>query len=194
MHAAGAGTDYIGFIFAPSPRRVAIRQAATISAQLEDRFPGIGRVGVFVEPDQDELITTAASTGLTHVQIYGSLPKRRPESLPCIAAVRAGAPGEVRIPDGDPWAVLVEPRVAGKTGGTGRSFPWEWVEPLLSQTRVFVAGGLDAAAVAALLQVVTPFGVDASSGLERSPGVKDPEKVRAFIEAVRSTSTRRGEP
>jgi phosphoribosylanthranilate isomerase len=185
LDAAREGADFIGMVFAESPRRVSVAAAAEIGAALAAAHPTVGRVGVFVSPGRAEVEETAISARLTHVQIHGRPPGGKALPFPWIAALALTGPGDARAPEGAPWAVLVEPKVEGLSGGTGLRFPWEWARPLLATRRVFVAGGLDSETVGPLLRALTPYGVDASSRLEKAPGIKDPAKVRAFIRAVR---------
>ena len=192
LDAAAAGADFIGMVFAASPRRVVVAAAAEIGAALAAEYPSVGRVGVFVNPEREEIEEAAAAASLTHLQIHGRPPGGGALPLPWIAALALAGPEDARTPDGSPWAILVEPRVEGLSGGTGRPFPWEWARPLVGSRRVFAAGGLDAETVAPLLLVLSPYGVDASSRLERSPGIKDSAKVRAFIDAVRERERKEG--
>jgi len=190
LHAASAGADLLGFVFAPSPRQADPQAVGAMASQLKGSFPRVGRVGVFVDPGEDELARICEQADLTHAQIYGTRPVQLPKGLPWIAAVALTGAGEAVVPLGDPWAVLLEPGKVGQGGGTGRTFPWEWARPWIQRTRVLIAGGLDADRVPELLQSVVPFGVDASSRLEREPGIKDPAKVEAFIQAVRREEAR----
>ena len=186
LHAARSGADLIGMVFAPSPRRVDPASAGKIVQALESGWADLGRVGVFVNPTLSEIEDATAAASLTHVQIHGTVPAGGLQRLPWIAAIGLARAEDAQPPPGNPWAVLVEPKMPDQAGGTGRTFPWEWVRPLLVRGRVFIAGGLDAERVGALLDVLTPFGVDASSRLESAPGIKDPDKVQAFIRAVRA--------
>jgi phosphoribosylanthranilate isomerase len=192
LQAAWAGADLLGFIFAPSPRRVTPQTARAIAEHLEGPFPHVARVGVFVDPSAAEIASIVEEGCLTHVQIHGRAPLPLPVDRPWIAACPVGAESDAQVPPGEPWAVLFETKVEGLHGGTGQVFPWEWVRSLCERARVFVSGGLDAERVAALLATITPFGVDASSRLEREPGIKDPAKVRAFVDAVRAHEARQG--
>jgi phosphoribosylanthranilate isomerase len=191
LHAARSGADLIGMVFAPSPRQVDLVAARRIVAALESGWADLGRVGVFVNPSRAEIEEAAAAASLTHVQIHGALPPEGPPRLPWIAAIALASVDDARPPAGNPWAVLVEPKVPGMTGGTGETFPWEWARPLMDRGRVFVAGGLDAERIGSLLDMLTPFGVDASSRLESEPGIKDPDKVQAFIRAIRAHEERK---
>lgn len=184
--AAEAGADFVGFVFAPSPRRADPAATRALSIALDDAFPHLGRVAVFVHPRRDEVVETVEQAHCTHAQIHGPVPDGLPESLPVIAVQALGAPEDAVLPERGRWGLLVEPKVEERTGGTGQVFPWAWARPLLAHPRLFLAGGLDAERVIALLGVLRPFAVDASSRLELEPGVKDPERVVAFIRAVRA--------
>lgn len=192
LTAGWAGADMIGYVFAPSPRRIDLREAGLISEKLDRLIPFLGRVGVFVDPSPTELVDAVETALVTHLQIHGRVPDSLPDEIPWIKALSLASEEDTRLPEEDPWAVLVEPKVEGLRGGTGQILPWRWVTPLIDKARVFVAGGLDAEAVASLLKSVHPFGVDASSALESSPGVKDPRKVTDFIAAVRSLEPKKG--
>jgi phosphoribosylanthranilate isomerase len=188
MTAASAGADLIGFVFAPSPRRADPAVVRMISERLAKSWPRVGRVGVFVDPTAEDLVKIACEASLTHLQIHGTVPSPMPADPPWIAAESLGSREDAaRIADAaeGSWALLVDARDPQLAGGTGRSFPWEWAAPIVARRRVIIAGGLDAERVGSLLEDLAPFGVDASSRLESLPGIKDPEKVRAFIRAVR---------
>lgn len=193
LHAAALGADLIGMVFARSARRVSVETAARIGAVLEEAYPDVARVGVFVDPSPDDLERAVDESRLTHLQVHGRIPERLPPGIPWIGAIALSGPQDVRAPSGDPWAILVEPRVEGGAGGTGQVFPWEWARDLIARRRVLIAGGLDADRAADLLRIMRPYGLDASSRLESSPGVKDPQRVRAFIEAVRRAGVEEGD-
>jgi phosphoribosylanthranilate isomerase len=197
LAAADSGADMIGFVFAPSPRAAEPTTVREISRRLSRSHPGVLRVGVFAAAPADEIARVAERAEVTHVQVHGARPEAMSARWPWIEAVSVAVPEDLlRIAaDGEtngtmsypviPWAVLIEPHDPQRAGGTGRTFPWEWIGPLVARRNVIVAGGLDAERVGALIEKVRPFGVDASSRLESAPGIKDPQKVRAFIAAVR---------
>jgi phosphoribosylanthranilate isomerase len=81
--------------------------------------------------------------------------------------------------------LLVDTKVAGASGGTGKVFDWQLVTELTAKRKLILAGGLTSVNVAAAVRVLEPFGVDVASGVESAPGKKDPGKLRAFVEAVR---------
>jgi phosphoribosylanthranilate isomerase len=107
------------------------------------------------------------------------------EALPFGDAPGAGRPGE-------PWALLVDTPDPALAGGTGRTFDWSGISGWSSEVRLFLAGGLAADNVGAAIAQVRPFAVDASSRLERAPGIKDPDELAAFFEAVRTASASLG--
>jgi len=88
-----------------------------------------------------------------------------------------------------PHLVMLDTSIAGHEGGTGRTWPWAVARSMAARRDVLLAGGLHAENVAEAIQVLRPFGVDAASRLEARPGVKDPEKVRRYLEAVRLCET-----
>ncbi|HJZ61109.1 MAG TPA: phosphoribosylanthranilate isomerase [Miltoncostaeaceae bacterium] len=183
---AAAGAWAVGVVFFEgSPRRVAPEAAGAI---LEALPPEVERVGVFVDPDPDEVARIAAGCGLTWVQAHGRVDVaalRAATGLPLIAGFAVDGPEAIDRAAASPAdLVMFDAAVPGRHGGTGRSFRWELLErhPL---ARPFVlAGGLTPANVAEGVRRLGPAVVDVSSGVERSPGRKDPELVRAFIAAV----------
>jgi phosphoribosylanthranilate isomerase len=187
--AAEAGADALGFVFAPaSPRRVEPEEAAAIAARLPR---GIKTVGVFVDAPAQEVLRVAQLCRLDLVQLHGqegpefctALPVRAikafrvrgPETLAALAAYREAA-----------WALLLDGYLPGQAGGTGRGFDHSLaLEAKRFFGKIIVAGGLSAESVAQTVQMVRPFGVDASSRLEISPGLKDHQLVRQFISEIR---------
>ncbi len=182
--AADAGADAIGFVFWPhSPRSIAAGDAAAIGEDLR----GLSRVGVFVNQSAAKITDIAREAHLTHVQLHGdegpSLAARL--SLPVIRAFRA-VPDAREIADWqDSFALLADGAAPGAYGGTGRAADEALVDAVANHPRRILAGGLGPANVAARVQEVRPWGIDASSGLEDAPGVKSHEKIRAFIAAAR---------
>lgn len=185
-----------------TPRSVSLDTAEevveTLPAALEE-------VGVFVNAPADEVVATCERCRIATVQLHGDesppmlaqLASQRPD-LKLIRAVRLG-------PDGlDPLAnhlqacsrlgvkiaaCLLDARVDGMYGGTGATVPWETVAGGYRRNewpRLILAGGLTAENVAQAIEIVRPWGVDVSSGVEQSPGVKDLSKVAAFIERART--------
>jgi phosphoribosylanthranilate isomerase len=209
--ASEAGADALGFVFyEESPRRVEAHQVRAMSEQLP---PSIEKIGVFVGADTKEVLRLAQKAGLSGVQLYGNrahAPNLQPEDLTfvdfdCYVGVSAslflhgnhefesgGIPLRSRRGGERRRAILLDSGTHSQPGGTGRTFDWkssgtaEIVDRIRSRGwNLIVAGGLRAENVSEAIALFHPWGVDVSSGVESRPGKKDPEKVRAFIRAVR---------
>lgn len=180
--AAEAGAWAIGVNFWPrSKRHVGFARAAEIAAALDGAVP---LVGVFVDAGRDEIARAIEAVPLDMIQLHGdeSADDCRGWSVPVIKAVRLrdrAAWESARLYPVD--YVLVDAYVAGEVGGTGRPVAVEWIGPGMRE-RLILAGGLDPDTVAAAIHAVGPYAVDVASGVESSPGRKDREKVKRFIE------------
>jgi phosphoribosylanthranilate isomerase len=200
--AVDAGADALGFVFyEKSPRKVETETVHEIVTKLPEH---VQKVGVFAEPDIERVRDVVSKTGLTVVQLHGKCAKRvwndPRAAMECVGAVKLilaipgnSLKGDVLInqPAHDKiFAVLLDAQSNGVPGGTGMTFDWEatrgMVQSLGLLVPVIVAGGLTALNVAKAINLFQPFGVDVASGVEARPGKKDPDKVRAFIEAVRN--------
>ena len=184
--AAGLGVDALGFVFWPnSPRFLSPRQAAAIAAALP---PFVATVGVFVNQPLDEIRAIAAEVGLTAVQLHGDEPAAMWTSVPgrCIRAVGVGAGFDGEALKAWPPAVwpLLDAHDPARRGGTGRAIDWDLAAGAARTRRIVLAGGLDASTIREAIARVRPFAVDVSSGVERSPGIKDADRLRAFVEGV----------
>jgi phosphoribosylanthranilate isomerase len=192
-----AGADWIGLNFHPrSPRYVEPGRAAEIVSALARPSQA---VGLFVDRPADEVVALAERLGLGAVQLHGNEPPRDLLALArlwIIRAFRLGDASDVRrmndyLAEAEalgrgPDAVLIDACVSGKAGGTGEPIADD-VLPLIPPHRhLILAGGLTSDNVAERVRRVGPWMVDVASGVESSPGRKDPEKVRQFIHAVRS--------
>ncbi len=190
-YAIACGADWLGFVVkAPgSPRAIAPEAAGGIVAALT----GTVAVAVMVAPTPDEALAIARTTGATRVQLHRVRPADWPADfpLPCAFGVGVTSTGalEGEVP-ARPHLVLLDTARAGLDGGTGETFPWNAAREIASDRPVLVAGGLDGDNVARAIVALRPFGVDASSRLEQSPGIKDPERVRRFVAAVRECDER----
>lgn len=197
LAAVEAGADAVGLVFAPSPRQISPECARAIVAELPGR---VERVGVFVNEGQRRIREIAELVGLTAVQLHGDesaefagtlfAGPRRPRIF---KALHADAGIEERLRGfaaaGVDGILLDSGGSAGRArGGTGEAFDWEgakgWL-PAAGQTRVILAGGLSPENVARAVRVLEPWGVDVCSGVERSPGKKEPARMREFVAAVR---------
>jgi len=179
--AAESGADLLGFHFCTSDRRVTPEEAKDIIEGLAVR-PKI--VGVFLNQSEDEVRQIADFVDLDLVQLHGSEHPGFDAGRPVIKVlkVKDGA-----IPRAEDWPdpIMVDSWSADQRGGTGRTWDWELARPLLSMRRVFIAGGLEPGNVGKVVSDFKPYGVDVSSGVEATIRVKDPDKIRAFIDAVR---------
>lgn len=190
-HAMACGADWLGFVVkGESPRRIEAERAGEIVASLAGRVVG---VAVMVAPTPDEALVLARRANAVRVQIHGADAGAWPDDfpLPAAFAVPVGEDGRVLGPlPPEPHLVLMDTSVAGRTGGTGRPFPWSVARDVAATRAVMLAGGLGPDNVAEAVRQARPAGVDASSRLESSPGCKDPERVRRFVAAVREIDER----
>jgi len=181
MAAVEAGADLIGFHFCPSSRRVSPDEARAIVDGLDVR-PGI--VGVFIDQDSQEVRQIAEFVGLDWLQLHGSEIPGYEAARPVIKVLKIR---EGMVPDASGWPdpIMLDSWSADQRGGTGRTWDWELARLLLATRKVFIAGGLEPANVGKVVTGLKPYGVDVSSGVESEVRVKDPDKVRAFVHAVR---------
>lgn len=192
--AVDGGADFIGLVFVPdSPRYVSVDEAQRVVAALDGR---VQAVGVFRDETAERIMELIALAPLSRVQLHGSA-RRSVEELtpmPCVAAVSFGEDVEAELraldrPENLAAILIDTPDPTQLGGGTGRSFDWPALRAVLDRvapvTPIILAGGLTPGNVTEAIRVVRPWGVDVSSGVESSRGVKDIAKIRAFCEAVR---------
>lgn len=187
-HAAvAAGADALGFVFhKPSPRYVAPEHAGAIIRGLP---AFVSAVGVVVDLELAELDNIARTSGVGYFQFHGSEspPACEAAGLPFLKALRVKSDTDIRS-DADRFArargLLLDAFVEDMPGGTGSTFDWSRI-PASMPAPVFLAGGLTIDNVADAVRTVRPYGVDVSSGVERSPGEKDREMIRTFMQSVR---------
>jgi phosphoribosylanthranilate isomerase len=202
LTAAEAGADAVGFVFHPeSPRNINPAMAADIVRKLP---PETEKVGVFVGDrvgGVEAKRRIARQAHLTAIQAYNSTSLRSLAELQSVSdKVFIAWPAERFVNGrlgGFKWrseakdkvsAILLDSGTGKRPGGTGRIFNWEKTAGVLSSLKEFrfiIAGGLTVENVDQALSVLHPWGVDVVSGVEASPGKKDPDKVRAFVKAVR---------
>jgi len=185
---ADLGASAIGLNFVPaSPRRITVERAREISRALRGRKVLV--VGVVADLDVDAMRALVADAELGCLQLHGSEP---PEALAAMLphaykAVRVATAADVeaaRAYGGD--YILVDAKVPGALGGTGVTFDWSLVTGLARERKLTLAGGLGPHNVAEAVRAVEPYCVDVASGVERAPGIKDLDAVRAFIENARA--------
>jgi indole-3-glycerol phosphate synthase/phosphoribosylanthranilate isomerase len=194
LAAARLGVDAVGLVFWPrSPRWVDRDKARQISRALP---PFVVRVGVFVDAAPDVLARTAEEVGLDVLQLHG---RESPEDVARLPrrAIKAVSVGEGFRPqdalryEGHAAGILLDTKANGLPGGTGQVFDWALAREVRERASFLaLAGGLTAENVHVALTSLRPDLVDVSSGVESSPGRKDVEKMRAFVEAVRAEGER----
>jgi len=198
MLAAEAGADAVGFVFAPSPRRVTPEQAARMVPGLPERLE---KIGVFVDSPLEEVVSTVRVSGLTGVQLHAGYAPDATERLrrefgPGLRILRvvhfgpdAAQLASAFAADASVDAVLVDSRTAIAVGGTGVAFDWAAASRTVfanGSARLIAAGGLSPGNVAEAIATLRPWGVDVASGVESAPGRKDPVKVKAFLANARA--------
>jgi len=184
--AVEAGADLIGFHFCDSDRRISPQEAKAIVDELYVR-PKI--VGVFIDESPEEVRRIADYVDLDLVQLHGSEQPGFDVGRPVMKVLKVT---EGRVPDSDDWPdpIMLDSWSADQRGGTGRTWDWELARPLLTTRHVFIAGGLQPGNVGKVVSELKPYGVDVSSGVEARVRVKDPDKMRAFLRAVRLAEAR----
>src|SRR5215471_18574863 len=193
--ALDSGADLVGFVFfPPSPRHLGLEAARTLGQRVQGRA---GKVALTVDSSDDMLLDVVAALKPDMLQLHGD------ETPGRVVAVRTrfGLPVIKVLPiaerkDLSPvrqYAQIVDrlifdaraPRDATRPGGLGKAFDWTLLKDINVGIPFMLSGGLDAGNIAEALRITRAPGVDVSSGVERAPGEKDPEKIRAFIRAAR---------
>jgi phosphoribosylanthranilate isomerase len=203
VHAATeAGAAYIGLVFAESPRRVDVDEAARLAVAATEA--GARPVGVFVDRPVEDVRATALRAGLRVAQLHGDEPpeacrRLREAGLEVWKALRPRSRAELAEAAGRyreaADALLVEGFSPEAAGGTGTAVPREWLEGQDGRAvarPLVLAGGLDPENVADAVREARPDAVDVSSGVESAPGVKDHGLVRAFVERARGVGAGAG--
>lgn len=179
LAAVDAGAGALGFVlWAGSPRRLSQDDVARIIGQLP---AGVEKVGLYVNEGATAIERSVNELGLDVAQLHGDC--GMPSGVRVWNGVRIGPafrPEEVRA--GEEEAVVLDTSSPTRYGGTGETFDWALARGV--RHRVILAGGLSPENVAEAIRVARPWGVDASSRLERAPGLKDHGRVRAFIQAA----------
>ena len=210
--AAGLGASALGFVFWPgSPRCVSGETAKAIAANVPEN---VLKVGVFVDQPADDVVRIMDEVGLDVAQLHGHespdycrqlMVRLKPDTtetdepnttevkIPVVSgfsrtifkAIGMTGNGCVNIDDFGPDIVLlVDAHDPERFGGTGRTVNWDSAREIAATRRTILAGGLNAANIKLAVRSVRPYGVDVSSGVESGPGVKDPNRLRTFFEAL----------
>lgn len=195
--AVDAGADAVGFVFGPSRRQVTAEQVAEITQHLPEK---IEKFGVFVDETHERIAEIVQIAGLTAIQLQGdetpeTVAELRSLNLRMVVKVVWASAGIGTLPQRivahrpNVDSILLDSGSVAVRGGTGTRFDWIEVAAQLRRvqngTRIIVAGGLNPSNVATAIATLHPWGVDVASGVEREPGRKDPDKVRAFVAAAR---------
>ncbi len=215
-----AGADALGFVFAPSPRQVSARQVRAITSRLS---APVERYGVFVDASFDEIVAAVEEAALSGVQLHSSgdpsLATRLREHFSAVSLAngRRRRLGLLQVLHFNPEnsedldvqlgalqgdhsvdAVLIDSRTPSAPGGTGVRFDWAAASGSFLSTaphlRLIAAGGLAPDNVAEAIAMLRPWGVDVVTGVEASPGRKDPAKVREFVRRARATAAALEQP
>jgi phosphoribosylanthranilate isomerase len=185
--AVEAGATAIGMVFwAKSPRAVTLAQAEAVAAAVSG---DVLTVGVFVDATRDEIDYVMRRVPLGAAQLHGHESPAFVDTLPWPVIKAVAVPPVGPLPDLAPWAglrVLLDAHDPVRRGGTGQMVDWARAAALAATRPVILAGGLRPDNVADVVMRVRPAGIDVSSGVEHSPGVKDEARVRALIGAVRA--------
>ncbi len=184
--ASKLGADALGFIFYPESKRyIEPDRASEIISSLQ---PFITTVGVFVNQSLDEINSVRDITGIGLVQLHGDESPEFCTGLPfnAVKALRIKERSDIAQVELYPLeAILFDKYSEGAYGGTGESFTWDWLQDLKTTKSIILSGGLTPENVGEAISKASPYAVDVSSGVEDSPGKKNAEKMRQFIEAVR---------
>ena len=194
--AIDAGTRFVGFVFyEPSPRNVSFDTAWNLARAVPT---SIRSVGLFVDPDDELLERVLTGIQLDMVQLHGNeTPGRVAEikdkyKMEVMKAIRVREESDLEGIEGfdaaADWLLFdSKPEKATLPGGTGHSFDWSLLEGRTFAKPWMLGGGLSPENVGDAIKQLSPNAVDVSSGVESAPGQKDPAKIKAFIEAVKST-------
>ncbi len=206
--ALDAGADALGFVFAPSPRRVSVAQAANITAHLR---PDVKSYGVFVHPSFAEVVATVQEAGLSGIQLHAfsdptltkqlrayfdANPGGRRVSIFQVLHYPASGQGfasalQTAAQDSAADGLLIDSRSGGVQGGTGLRFDWRKARrellDIAPHVRLIVAGGLTPENVEEAVATLAPWGLDVVTGVEKEPGRKDLERVQTFIQRARAS-------
>ena len=190
--AVEAGAGAIGFVFWPeSPRFIDPYRARAIASTLP---PFVTAVGVFVNQPLPHVNAVASLVRLGAVQLHGDETPEYAAAVPrsIIKAVSFGPGDDVLV---GAWpantTLLLDAHDPVKRGGTGRTIDWTAAAALAAQWKILLAGGLTPDNVMEAVAQVRPFGIDVSSGVERTPGVKDHQLIHALFEALRTATAGR---
>ena len=183
-HAVSLGADAIGFIFTRSPRRISSKKAAAISRVLG---PWVTTVGVFVDEKPQNIRRIARECRLGVIQLHGNESSADAKTLQPLKVIKvfgvdANFEPNALKPFSGVDAFLFDTKINGRSGGTGKTFDWNQFDTKKIRKPVIISGGLNAGNVRAAIKRFKPYGVDVSSGVEKTPGKKDLRLLKEFME------------
>jgi phosphoribosylanthranilate isomerase len=184
--AVALGADAVGFVFAPSPRQVAAQRVFDITRRLP---PEILTVGVFRDEAPARVVELVKASGVKAAQLHGHETPDMTRAVKkevrfVIQAFPAGSPSLARAAEHGADVLMVD----SPSPGSGLVFDWGLVDEAPAGARILLAGGLTPENVMTAIYRVSPWGVDVCSGVEKEPGLKDPVKMKAFIETARGAA------
>lgn len=186
LFAVAMGADAVGFIFAPSPRQVAAQVVYDITRRLP---PEVLTVGVFRDELPSRVIEIAHKSNVKAVQLHGR--ETREQTIEIAKSIRwvikAFGADSPHMPRADQYGTDLV-MLDAPSPGSGKLFDWSLAAEVPDSVRLILAGGLDPDNVADAIEIVEPWGVDSATGVESSPGKKDPTKVRRFIANARAAA------
>ncbi len=184
--ATAMGADAVGFIFAPSPRQIAVQRAYDITRRLP---PEILTVGVFRDELPARVIELGHKAGVKAVQLHG---RETPAQTQEVAGhfqwvIKVFAAGSEQLPDADRYGTDLI-MLDNPNPGSGKVFDWSLAGDAPDSVKLILSGGLTPENVAGAIAEVEPWGVDVASGTEKEPGRKDPLAVKRFVENARAAA------
>jgi len=185
LFAQESGADALGFIFYKKSKRcIKPDEAAAIISKLN---PFISKVGVFVNESVDVINEISSQCGLTHVQLHGDEIVEMAQKINriVIKAINFSENISVEIEKWQNYQLLIDSGTKEIPGGTGKTLPWDSLASLNIANQFVLAGGLNTDNVEKGIEALKPVAVDVSSGVEISPGIKDHNLVKQFIEKVK---------
>ncbi len=189
-----AGADAVGFVFAPSKRQVSATQAAQLALGVPRRIP---RVAVMLHPTQNQLdeVWSAFRPDVLQTDMEDLATLRLPMGMAVMPVMRhaVGLKPDLQSYVGGRGAARHKRLLfEGPVSGVGSTSDWHSAAQLARTTQLVLAGGLNATNVADAIAAVRPFGVDVSSGVEASPGIKDPARIHEFVRRARAAASGAG--
>jgi len=178
------GAHAIGFVFAESPRKIELKNAQRIAESLP---PFVSRVGVFVDEEIERVKEIARLCDLDVLQLHGEEEPSYCQAFrqKVIKAIRVKNHSSLeKISKYKVDAFLLDTYVENLSGGTGKRFDWEIACKAKKYGNIVLSGGLDSTNISEAVEMVQPYAVDVSSGVEIIPGKKDPKKMESFFRAI----------